>query len=357
MTITVNPHPQVMCDTVAERDSLPTRPGMKVFCRETDENYIHDGTWKAVAGAALGTPGPPGADGYTPVKGVDYFDGQDGAQGPSGNDGAQGPSGNDGGLGSQGIQGPEGPQGPAGADSTVPGPNGSQGIQGPPGSDADVTVHEAANNHALLHQEAHSHTGEYEAANANIQAHVVAAHAPSGAQANADITKAEIEAKLTGAIATHTHSGGSDPWTYVVLASDFPTTSNTAVPVTGLAFTPAANKKYEFEGKFMMRTATTTVGPRPGLGWPTGMTDGVASLWMTSSATAQLIANGDINAALLIAAGGLPTNTRSYPSFLEGMVVAGASPSGTVKVNLASETAGTTVTMKAGSFIKYREVA
>ena len=363
MTITVNPHPQVMCDTVAERESILARPGMKVFCRETDENYIYDGSWKAVVGSAIGTPGPPGAAGYTPIKGVDYFDGingQDGTPGPPGNDGAQGLAGSD-----SIVPGPQGPQGPAGADSTVPGPPGNDGAPGAPGaagSDADVTAHEAANNHALLHSnaldhaEAHSHTGVYEAANANIQAHVVAAHAPSTAQKNSDITKAEIEAKLTGAIASHTHSGGSDPWTTVVLASDFPTTSATAVDVTGLAFTPALNKKYEFEGKFMMRTGTATVGPRPGLAWPTGMTDGVASLWMTSSATAQLLANGNVNAALLIAVGGIPNNTQSYPAFLEGMIVAGASPSGTVKVQLASETAGTTVTMKAGSFIKYREV-
>lgn len=35
--------------------------------------------------------------------------------------------------------------------------------------------------------------------------HSQAAHAPSNAQKNSDITKAEIEAKLTGAITTHTH--------------------------------------------------------------------------------------------------------------------------------------------------------
>ena len=34
--------------------------------------------------------------------------------------------------------------------------------------------------------------------------------------------------------------------------------------------------------------------------------------------------------------------------------VAGASPSGTFRVQLASETAGTNVIMKAGSFIRYR---
>jgi hypothetical protein len=47
-----------------------------------------------------------------------------------------------------------------------------------------------------------------EAANANIQTHVGSAHAPSGAQVNADITKAEIEAKLTGQLSSHSHAGG-----------------------------------------------------------------------------------------------------------------------------------------------------
>jgi hypothetical protein len=46
-----------------------------------------------------------------------------------------------------------------------------------------------------------------EPANSNIQTHVTAAHAPSTAQANADITKAEIEAKLTGELTSHTHAG------------------------------------------------------------------------------------------------------------------------------------------------------
>jgi hypothetical protein len=39
---------------------------------------------------------------------------------------------------------------------------------------------------------------------------------------------------------------------------------------------------------------------------------------------------------------------------VRGIVVAGATPSGTIKLQLASETAGTTVTIKTGSFLKYR---
>ena len=41
------------------------------------------------------------------------------------------------------------------------------------------------------------------------------AHAPSNAQKNSDITKAEIEAKLTGTITSHDHStvNGLSFWT------------------------------------------------------------------------------------------------------------------------------------------------
>lgn len=44
--------------------------------------------------------------------------------------------------------------------------------------------------------------------------HSQAAHAPSNAQKNSDITKAEIEAKLTGTITSHNHSGTYAPATH-----------------------------------------------------------------------------------------------------------------------------------------------
>lgn len=43
-------------------------------------------------------------------------------------------------------------------------------------------------------------------------AHSQTTHAPANAQKNSDITQAEIEAKLTGTISTHTHAGGSASW-------------------------------------------------------------------------------------------------------------------------------------------------
>lgn len=153
-----------------------------------------------------------------------------------------------------------------------------------------------------------------------------------------------------------TPASGSDPWTYVKLSSDFVTSSATAVPITGLAFTPVANTQYEFEAVLMLRTATATVGPRPGLAWPTGGADGVADLFMPTSGTAQVLAFGNINAAILAAVGGLPNTTQSWPARIRGTFRAGVSPSGTIKAQLASETAGTNVTAVTGRYIKYRSI-
>lgn len=150
--------------------------------------------------------------------------------------------------------------------------------------------------------------------------------------------------------------GGSDAWTYLRLASDFVTSSATSVVVTGLGFTPAANKRYEFEAKLRLRTATATVGPRPGLNWPTGTTDGGVGIWAPITATTEAIARQPAGVAARADSTGVPNTTQSWPGFISGEVEVGASPSGLVQVTLASETAGTNVTMKAGSFIRYREV-
>jgi len=81
----------------------------------------------------------------------------------------------------------------------------------PSGTNKFVTNADARNTDARA-PTAHSHTpaeAGAEPANSNIQTHVTSAHAPSDAQKNSDITKAEIEAKLTGEISSHTHAGGS----------------------------------------------------------------------------------------------------------------------------------------------------
>jgi hypothetical protein len=154
-----------------------------------------------------------------------------------------------------------------------------------------------------------------------------------------------------------TGATGSDGWTYAKLGTDFNTTSATAVNVTGLSFTPSANTEYEFEGLLYQRTNTATVGPRPGCSWPTGLTDGMVRIDTPSSATANLVAMGNFNAAVLQAVGGLPNTTQSWPTWIKGGIRAGASPSGNFQIQLASETGGTAVFAMAGSFIRWRVIA
>ncbi len=148
---------------------------------------------------------------------------------------------------------------------------------------------------------------------------------------------------------------GSDGWTDVKLANNFVTSSAAAVD-TGLSIAPILNSRIMFEARLLLRTAVNTVGPRPGLAWPTGMTDGAAMIMMPSSATANLISNGNINAAMLIAVGGVPNANQSYLATIQGMMIAGGGPGGSLRVQLASETAGTNVTLAAQSFIRWRNI-
>lgn len=143
-------------------------------------------------------------------------------------------------------------------------------------------------------------------------------------------------------------------WNYIKLASDFVTGSASAVDVTGLNFTPAANTSYEFEAYLLTRTATATVGPRPGVAWPTGLTDGATTISQPSSASASVAQHGNISAAVLAPVGGVPSTNGSWLATVRGFLIAGASPSGTLRIQLASETAATNVTIKAGSFLRYR---
>ena len=90
-----------------------------------------------------GKDGAPGRDGYTPVKGVDYFDGEIGPQGEPGKDGADGTPGKDGYTPKKGVDyfdGKDGKDGAPGRDGYTPVKgvdyfDGKDGAPGQPGKD------------------------------------------------------------------------------------------------------------------------------------------------------------------------------------------------------------------------------
>ncbi len=152
-----------------------------------------------------------------------------------------------------------------------------------------------------------SHTHAYEPVNSNIQTHVTAAHAPSNAQKNSDITKAEIEAKLTGEIVSHTHAGGSSGGMVTLKKTADQTINGGAdifVDITDLTFPVVNGTDYAFHFYITFQSAATTTGWKAGVDCPTGALD----FWAQS----DVIANG---------AAGVATHTERHNTVRNDMTL------------------------------------
>lgn len=203
----------------------------------------------------------------------------------------------------------------------------------------------------------HNHDAAYEAKDAAIQAHIQAAHAPSNAQKNSDITKAEIEAKLTGEISTHTHAGGSDPFIFKgATAADISTAANTTpVNVTGLVFSFIANSKYAIEIFGAIKAAAATTGA--GLQFDTS----AAVTRVRGTFFHQLANTGTLSGGSTIAddasvgvSSGIPSTNTDTPFYWAGSLITGAN-AGTAQLRLRSETTAV-VTLSADTLMRVQKL-
>lgn len=193
----------------------------------------------------------------------------------------------------------------------------------------------------------HNHNGVYEPSNANIQAHIAQTHAPSNAQKNSDITLAEIEAKLTGEITSHTHAGSTPP-TVLTLASDAATGANTTpISLSGLVFNYAINSKYRIwaMGKISPAAGTTGCGFQFDLSNATGCN--ISVLFFHQLANTGTLSGGhsiadDVSVGV---SSGLP-GTSNYPVMVDGLLITGAN-SGTAQMRFRSEV-NAVITCRAG---------
>jgi len=147
-------------------------------------------------------------------------------------------------------------------------------------------------------------------------------------------------------------------WTYLRLTAAVTSTSTTAAAVSGLALTPLANADYEIEGKFLVMSAATTTGVKLGLNIPSGLTDSAFSITEALTATTESILYAPGGAtAVSNANGGTPTANVSYLATMAGIMRVGSTVSGALAVTLATEVLLSTVTLKPGSFLRYRRIA
>lgn len=161
--------------------------------------------------------------------------------------------------------------------------------------------------------------------------------------------------------------GGSDPWTYAKLASDFTapnstTFTNISDGSTTLTYTPPANSDWTMEGSIFIWTTATANLPRVGVSIPSDANRGYGSvnLWQAgATATASVHANGGWSAAtgvtnVQIAAGGVLTASVPYLCEIAASGRSGSAPTA-ITIQLACETAAAnTCLAKRGSFIRTR---
>lgn len=156
----------------------------------------------------------------------------------------------------------------------------------------------------------------------------------------------------------HTH-GSSDPWSHVSIGSDqtvAPGTTDT--DITGMAFTPAANKKYlfEFRGTWEASSTAASCSPCMGITWPTGLTTG-SVVAVIGCGNASAVRGGGVGSTIGTHSMSASASDTPFPVTLSGILIAGATPSGAVQLRMRTGTAGAhTITMKAGSTLSWREL-
>lgn len=160
-----------------------------------------------------------------------------------------------------------------------------------------------------------------------------------------------------GGVAQINVGAGADPWTYLVLGSDFSTTSATPVSVTGLSFTPSPNKVTVVEAYYLLRSSVSTTGPQPVPVFPTaGVTDSAYHLHGGASASVDVWAGGDSNLVTSLSIASVASLTRTYPALLMATLVCGSSVTGSFSAGIQSEIAGSSVTVRAGTWLRYRTI-
>jgi hypothetical protein len=152
-----------------------------------------------------------------------------------------------------------------------------------------------------------------------------------------------------GTWAVPTGGGGTSS---VKLGSDLTTTSTSFGDATGLSFSVSANTDYLFEFHIIFRSAATTTGIALAVNGPSGPAAIVVQRQIPTSLTA--VTMGQARAYNSGAASsGVDVINADNLAILQGILRNGAN-SGTVILRFASEVAGSTVTVRAGSMARWQ---
>jgi hypothetical protein len=121
--------------------------------------------------------------------------------------------------------------------------------------------------------------------------------------------------------------------------------------VTGLSFTPLANKRYMVTAHLLLQTSNASNGPRPGAAIPGGTATTVGYNYTSNNDTASATRYYR-NAASFAASTGLALADSTTYSQGSWLVTSGSTPTGNFTITLGKELASDTARMMAGSYLR-----
>jgi hypothetical protein len=143
---------------------------------------------------------------------------------------------------------------------------------------------------------------------------------------------------------------GSD-WTYVVLGANYTNSTTTYSDITGLSFSEISGEVYAVEANLVFATAATTTGIGLSSSFPAGehVNKSIVSLTATTKTVMYWNTSSATNAS--------STGIMSGDNIGEIMAICKPSADGTYQLRARSEIAGSLLTIKAGSYLRWRKIA
>lgn len=316
----------------------------------------------------IGPTGPTGATGAT-IFGLPGEQGDEGPDGPmipglkgdtgetgaTGSTGAQGDPGATGATGLQGLPGIQGEEGDAGEDSFVPGPIGPQGATGTTGAQGDQgnpgATGQTGPQGGIGVPGLDGDDGEDGIPGFQGRDGAAGADGATGATGPAGIGIPGLDAEPEDPmmIPGPPGGGGSVSISTTRKTSDQSSTVVALADVTGLSFAVAANTDYIFEFTVLYNTVGATTGIALAVNGPASPTQILGGI--ITGADSNNVYPGAFSAydSAVISVRG---NATLSTAVVRGILRNGAN-AGTLILRFASEIATESVTIKAGSFVRF----
>lgn len=151
-------------------------------------------------------------------------------------------------------------------------------------------------------------------------------------------------------------SGTLYPESVLATPTDSVNSTVTPVAVSALDFTPLSGGRYEFEALLIVRSAATGTGIVLQLGAPAEVAfSGWVSRGPSNTEASEVVKYGSGSPARYDGVN-MPVINTDYLVALRGIYTVTGTPSAAIRLQVNSEVAASTVTLKANSFIRHRKI-